>query len=142
MFDALIEKLTGTVVQEAEKTRDAMSAGFASSLRGRRVAGALPRVVPSAPTAATLLYDGPGRVMGWSLRNSAGSGGLVVNLYDGSDNTGLLVATVSIGSASAWQQSTTWFGVDGVGVSEKLTIEIISTGGSPTLAGSVYFKHG
>jgi hypothetical protein len=142
VFDTLIEKLTGTVVQEAEKTRDSMAAGFASSLRGRHVAGALPRVVPSAPTAAALLYDGPGRVMGWSLRNSAGAGGLVVNLYDGSDNTGLLVASVSIGSASAWQQSTTWFGPNGVGVSEKLTIEVLSTGGAPTLAGAVYFLRG
>lgn len=142
MFDALIEKLTGTVVQEAEKTRDAMSAGFSSSLRGRHVAGALPRVVPSAPTAAALLYDGPGRVMGWTLRNSAGSGGLVVNLYDGPDNSTPPVATISIGSASAWQQSQIWMGPNGVGISQQLTIEIISTGGAPTLAGAVYFQHG
>lgn len=142
MFDALIEKLTSTVVQESEKTRAAMVSGFQSTLLGSRIHGALPRQVPDGPTPAALLYDGPGRVMGWTLRNSAGTGNLVVNLYDGADNTAPLVATASIGSASSWQQSSAWFGPDGLAVGQRLTIEIVATSGSPTLAGAVHYARG
>lgn len=142
MFDSLIEKLTSTVVQEAEKTRLSLQEGFASSLRGSRLHGALTLQVPSAPTSAQLLYNGPGRLMGWTLRNSAGAGAIVVNLYDGADNTAPLVATVSIGSGSAWQQSSAWFGPTGLAVAQLLTLELIVASGTPTLAGAVYYERG
>lgn len=143
MFEHLIEKLTSTVVQESEKTRDAMAAGFTSSQRGNRLHGALSlQVPPNLPsTAAQLLYDGPGRLMGFTLRNSAGAGNIVVNLYDGADNTAPLVGSVSVGSGSEWQQATAWFGPGGIGVSARLTLEVIASGGA-TLSGAVHYQRG
>jgi len=75
--DALIEKLTSTIVQEAEKTRDALAAGFRASVRGQRLQGALPR--PVYPNAVN--YSGAGRLVGWSIRATGGE--VVLNLYDG-----------------------------------------------------------
>jgi len=73
----LVEKLTSTIVQEAEKTRDALSAGFRASVRGQRVQGALSR--PVYPNAVN--YSGAGRLVGWSIRATGGE--VVLNLYDG-----------------------------------------------------------
>lgn len=75
--DALIERLTSTIVQEAEKTRDTLAAGFRDSVRGQRLTGALPR--PIYPNAVN--YSGAGRLVGWSIRAEGGE--VVLNLYDG-----------------------------------------------------------
>lgn len=119
MFDHLIEKLTGTVVQEAEKTRLTLESGFRSSLRGTRLTGALPRRIDSAPVA----YVAAGRLVGWSLYASGGPVRLL--LHDGHDTTGDVIAVVDL---VAGENETVWLGPGGVSFVEALYVEQIGTG--------------
>lgn len=132
-----IEKLVAHLIAEGEHTRDALRALMQATDRGRRLQGArvLPVPAAGAATSGTLLWGGAGRLMGWTLRNSTGTGSLVVNLYDGNDNGGQLVATTTL---AATPQPPAWFGPSGLSVTEKLSVEVIPTGGA-LLAGVVYY---
>lgn len=122
MFDHLIEKLTSTVVQESEKTRLALEAGFRSSLRGTRLTGALPR--PVQANAAN--YVAPGRLVGWSIR--ADSGEVVLNLYDGpAPDPARFLAAIDLPTGGS---QSVWLGPGGVSFVDGIYVE--STGaGSP-----------
>jgi hypothetical protein len=120
VFDHLIEKLTGTVVQEAEKTRLTLEAGFSSSLRGTRLSGALPR--PVQPNASA--YTAGGRLVGWSIRATGGE--VVLNLYDGpAADPARFVAAVDLPTGGSQSQ---WMGPGGISFVEGLYVESTGAG--------------
>jgi len=118
--DALIEKLTSTIVQESEKTRIALSAAFADSLRGQRITGALPRPL----TANAVNNTAGGRLAGWSLR--ADTSTATINLYDGpAADPARYLATIELAAGSS---QTEWFGPGGISFVDGLYVEVTGTG--------------
>jgi hypothetical protein len=73
-----IEHLAQTFAVESAKTREALSAVVADTVRAQKLTGALPRPIQ----AGTLIYTVPGRLVGWSARAVSGQGGGRVTLYD------------------------------------------------------------
>jgi len=125
--DALIEKLTSTIVQEAEKTRLALSAGFAESVRGQRITGALPRTFYPNATA----YPAGGRLVGWSLR--ADTNPATINLYDGpAADPARFLATIELAAGGS---QPAWFGPGGISFVDGLYAEVTGTG---TVTGALY----
>jgi hypothetical protein len=122
VFDTLIEKLTGTVVEESAKIRVALEEGFRGSLRGTRLTGALPR--PVQANAAN--YVAPGRLVGWSIRATVGE--VVLNLYDGpaADPARFLAAVdLPVGGSQS-----VWLGPGGVSFVDGVYVEVTG-GGTP-----------
>lgn len=125
--DALIEKLTSTIVQESEKIRIALSAAFADSLRGQRITGALARPL----TANALNYTAGGRLVGWSVR--ADTNPATINLYDGpAADPARYLGTIELAAGSSQTQ---WFGPGGVSFVDGLYAEVTGTG---AVTGSVW----
>ena len=125
--DALIEKLTSTIVQEAEKTRIALSAAFADSLRGQRITGALARPL----TVNALNYSAAGRLVGWSVR--ADTAGATIDLYDGpAADPARYLATIELAAGAS---DTAWFGPGGISFVDGLYVEVTGTG---VVTGSVW----
>jgi hypothetical protein len=77
-----LESVAATVALEAERTRDALSAGLAETQRGMRVDGAAYRPLPPA---GGVVYGGARRLVGWSVRETGGTNAASVDLYDGGD---------------------------------------------------------
>jgi hypothetical protein len=122
--DALIEKLTSTIVQEAEKTRLALTAGFADSMRGQRIVGALARqITPNAQN-----YTAGGQLVGWSV---LATGAVRLIVHDGATAADPVIAIVDLVDG---ENDTTWLG-HGVGFIDGLYIEQVGTG---TAAGAFY----
>jgi len=123
----LVEKLTSTIVQEAEKTRIALSSAFAESLRGQRITGALPR--PITPNAIN--YSARGRLVGWSLRVDTAAA--TVNLYDGpAADASRYLGTVELAAGTSSAQ---WLGPGGVSITDGVFVEVIGTG---TVTGALW----
>lgn len=76
----------------------------------------------------------PGRLVGWSLRETVGTQAAVVKLYDGRDNAAPLVGTVSIPQGS---DRMAWFSPGGISLTEGLFVEFVG-GLSQTVEGAVY----
>jgi hypothetical protein len=120
-----IEKVTETVTVEAARTRSELASTFATSLRGERLTGALPR--PIRPNAVQ--YGTAGRLVGWSLRASAAD--VTVTFHDGRNADADPLATVVV---PAGRSDTTAFpGVSFVG---ELYAEVTTAGG--TVTGAVW----
>lgn len=123
----LVEKMTSTIVQEAEKTRIALSAAFADSVRGQRITGALPRPL----TANAVNYTAGGRLVGWSVR--ADTAAATINLYDGpAADPARYLGTIELAAGSS---QTEWFGPGGISFIESLYVEVAGTG---VVTGSVW----
>jgi hypothetical protein len=129
--DKILEHIGRQLEQAGERWRDELRAGFAQTSEGLRIDAA--RVVPLDGRALALGNGGPCRLLGWSLRNS-GATPAVLNFRDGRDTSADMVATVNLGTNSAWQHDTKWFGPTGLAVTDALFLEL--TGG--TMAGAVY----
>lgn len=79
---ALADKLADVFAHEGERTRAILSAGFAKTVDAARVDGALAVPIGSGGRLRTAR----GRLLGWSLRETAGNPA-TVTIYGGSDNT-------------------------------------------------------
>lgn len=133
----VIDRIAEHVVNEGALVRSELRAGLVETRNAVRLQGS--RAIPVLPTTGLQLSTSGGRLMGWTLRNSATGGQLTVDLRDGRDSSGELLATVSLGSASAWQNSPPmWFGPGGISFQEALYLDLTIVSGSPTLAGAVY----
>lgn len=96
----LEEKLAhvaATVALEGDRTRIAMAAGMAETIRGLRVDGSLPKPLPPA---GGIVYGAGCRLVGWSARESGGTDPVSVDLYTargaGDVEPGNLVATFTV----------------------------------------------
>lgn len=136
--DDIVEKFAVQVARDGERWRDEMRAAMSQFANGLRLQGARPLAVPFS-AGTKLLWGGPCRLLGWTLRNPAAAGGNIgVTLYDGRDNGAAVVGTASVGSGSAWAQSLAWFGPSGVSVGDALFLESVVGAGTPNLVGAVY----
>lgn len=78
LFEEKFLHLATTLQMESERNRDVLAQALGESIRGLRVDGAAPRAL-----RAGLVYGGAGRLTGWAVRESGGTAGAGVDLYDG-----------------------------------------------------------
>lgn len=85
-------------------------------------------------SASSLIVGGRGRLLGYSLYESAGTpAAAAVSLYDGTSTSGQFLARVGLASSGV---ANTWFGPQGVTFSNGLYVGAF-TG---SLAGNLYFE--
>lgn len=111
-----------------------LRAELASSIAGVWLRGAEARPVGAGVTAGSpRVSNSPGRLVGWSLsQDSAAAGVALVELYDGQDATGSLVAsqTLAVGGSST-------FSHHGIGFVYGLFANITGPGAA-TVRGSIF----
>lgn len=111
-----------------------LRAELASSIAGVWLRGAEPRPVGAGVTAGSpRVSNSAGRLVGWSLSSdSAAAGVALVELYDGQDATGTLIAsqTLAVGQSST-------FSHHGIGFVYGLFANITGVGAA-TVRGAVY----
>lgn len=94
-----LEHFVATVALESERTRLAFAAGLSEFVRGQRVTGAIRRDLRGRGK----LYTVAGALVGWSVR--AVGGAVTIDLYDGHDNTGDLLASISLAAGASDAQT-------------------------------------
>jgi hypothetical protein len=93
----LLEKIEAAVISAGERVRASVASGLAETTDALRLRGA--RYLPVQPNQTA--WRGPGRLMGWSIREAAGSPApAVVTIYDGrsADDPLSIVAVVELGA--------------------------------------------
>lgn len=125
--EALIQTLAA-VPLEFERHRTMLETGLQRFANGMRINGSrvvqMPAGMPAAGTTS-LLWGGPCRVVGWSIR--AKGGAAVVNFRDGRDTAAPFVGTVELEApGSAGSTSNPWFGAAGATALDALSLEVES----------------
>lgn len=123
----LLEKLADSIVRDGERWRDEYRASMSQFANGVRLQAARP--IPL--NAQKLLWGGPCRLVGWSVRAVGGTATL--SLRNGRDDTADLVATVTVSADGV--TDTRWLSPGGVSVGEALWATYTGAG---TLTGTVY----
>lgn len=110
-----------------------MRADMAESLGGVMLRSARPVPLTVLPT---ILSASPGRLVGWSVRETTGANPYVIRFHNG-DNVGAdLVAMVTGGGGTADNK---WFGPGGVSFTEGLYVEVVTGAGlSQAIEGVIY----
>jgi hypothetical protein len=99
-FEDKLEHFAATVALEGQRTREAFEAGLSEFVRGQRVTGAIRRPIRSTPGQ---VYNVGGRLVGWSVR--AAGGAVTVDLYDGRDTSGDVLASISLAAGQSDAQT-------------------------------------
>lgn len=86
-----------------------------------RLAGAEYRSLVSSDGTGARVMSSPGRVAGFSVRETTGAASALVKLHDGADATGDLVMTISL---SAGESARDWFWPGGIALTYGLFIEV------------------
>lgn len=79
-------------------------------------------VVGRALAASTQLVNMGGRLRGWAVRETTGSNGCVIELYDGNSSAGQLVVPVGVGNGAS---GSVWFGDDGVDIESGVYVNVV-----------------
>lgn len=87
----VVDDVAERIALEGEKVRDEIRAGLAETRNGLRVTGA--RYVPIYPNS--LAAASAGRLVGWSVRETAGAAA-VVTVYAGRDANADVLATIPL----------------------------------------------
>ena len=81
----------------------------------------LPVSIPTGQSGVVL--GGPALLFGWSLRESTGAAPAQLDVYDGADQTGQLVATITL---TAGQSTRDWLGLPGLYCRRGLYVNAVS----------------
>ncbi len=123
-----LEAIAASTHMRVEQMHAELSAGLAQFIGAQRIDAA--RYHPLDPGRP---YNGRGRLVGWTVRGVSGTP--VINLRNGTTADAQdIVATISLGTGSDWQQDSFWCGPTGIAFTEGLFVEL--TGG--TAAGALY----
>lgn len=76
-----------------------------------------------ATTTGIILIQGRGVLTGWAVKETTGAAPAVLNVWDGTDNRGLLLAPVNLASNESNRE---WFSDWGVAFSRGLFVEVTS----------------
>jgi hypothetical protein len=113
-----------------------MQTDLAETLGGVMLRGARPVQVLTTTGGTARPLSSPGRLVGWSMRETSGAASAVIRLYDGRDNTAPLVASFSLSQGSDKQA---WFAPGGISLQEGLFVEAVAGGGlSQAVEGAVF----
>jgi hypothetical protein len=128
MSETIADRMGELFALQGAQLRAEIAAGMAQTTDAIRLRGA--RVVPLRPGAA-LAHTGPGRLVGWSLRDLNVAGASFVTLHDGRSTDGPVLAVIDLEAPTTTQ--TVWLGPGGVSITEAV---FVSVTGSVT--GSLY----
>lgn len=110
-----------------------MQADVVESVGGIMLRSARPVLLTVLPTQ---LSGSPGRLMGWSVRETIGTNPYVIRFHNGSDAAADLVAMITGGPGTADNK---WFGPGGISFTEGLYVEVVNGGGlSQSIEGVVH----
>ena len=113
-----------------------MQTDLAETLGGVMLRAARPVQVLTTTSGTARPLSSPGRLVGWSMRETGGAAPAVVRLYDGRDNAAPLVASLSLPQGS---DRIAWLAPGGVSLQEGLYVECVAGGGlSQLVEGCVY----
>lgn len=124
----IADKLADVFANEGERTRAALASGLTKTVNGLRVTGARPQALQANAIAST----GAGRLVGWSIRETAGAAA-VITIYaarDASDPLAL-VATIPLVANGG---DTKLPAVPGVSFGDGLYVAVTGA-----VAGALYF---
>lgn len=134
-------RLTVTAPDEPEPVHEIDLVRWASQMRAdvaESVGGVMLRAARTVPLTVlpTILSASPGRLVGWSVRETAGTSPYVLRLRNGDNSAADLVAIVA-GAAGAADSH--WFGPGGLSFTDGLYVEIVTGAGlSSSVEGVVY----
>lgn len=128
-----VETLTQAVALEIAALREAIVGNTSQWANALRVRGARPLQISRA-AVTPVLWNGDGRLMGWSLRvDAAATGPATITLRDGDADGDILASfTVAVGSSS------THLLPGGVSVGRALVATVTGTAAA-TVVGAVFF---
>jgi len=110
-----------------------MQTDVAESLGGIMLRAARPVALTVLPT---IVSSSPGRLVGWSVRETVGTDPYVLRFHNGDNDEADLVAMITGGAGTADNQ---WFGPGGLSFTEGLYVELVSGGGlSSAIEGVLY----
>lgn len=113
-----------------------MQADLAETLGGVMLRGARPVQIGTADGGTMRPTSAPGRLVGWSIRETSGANPALVRLYNGRDFAAPLVACITPATGKADSQ---WFAPGGISLTEGLAVEFVSGAGlSTAIEGTVY----
>ena len=110
-----------------------LTANLSKSLGGVWLRGARAVPIGTAANATTRPTNNPGRIVGWSLHNVDATNAATIMLYDGADNAGDLIASVSL-----LPEQSTAFEHSGIAVTRGLFVEIVPAAGTAAVRGAIY----
>jgi hypothetical protein len=122
-------------VQEIDVVRwlAQMQADVAESLGGIMLRAARPVALTVLPTIASA---SPGRLVGWSVRETTGANPYVLRFHNGDNASADLIAMITGGGGTADNK---WFGPGGLSFTEGLYVEVITGAGlSQAIEGVLY----
>lgn len=99
-----------------------LQADLAQSLGGVALRAARPVAIGSAPNSSGRPLSSPGRIVGWSIRETAGAAA-AVRLWDGREAGGQLLATVALAASDSHTVMPTG---GGISVSDALFVEVVT----------------
>lgn len=111
-----------------------MQTDLTETLGGVMLRGARAVPIGTATGGTQRPTSSPGRLVGWSLRETVGTQAAVVRFYDGRDASAPLVATASLPQGS---DRMAWLSPGGISLQEGLFVEFVG-GLSQTVEGAVY----
>lgn len=125
-------------VQEVDYVRWAMQlqADLAASLGGVMLRGALPIPVGNAPGGSLRPLSSPGRVVGWSLHETAGTNPALLRVWDGRETGSKPLAYINVPAGGTDNK---WLGGAGISVTDALLIEFASGGSLSTSVEGVLY---
>lgn len=126
-MSSLVDRIAERFVLEGEKIRDQVRAGLKETRDSLRITAA--RYATLYPNS--LHATSPGRLVGWSIRETSGAAPATVTIYDGREATANILAVVNL---LAGVSST--IGLPGSGVSFGDGLYVAGTG---AVAGALYF---
>ncbi len=110
-----------------------MRADLAETLGGTMLRSARPVPLTVLPT---IVSASPGRLVGWSVRETVGANPYVIRFHNG-DNAGADLVAMITGSAGTADNK--WFGPGGLSFTEGLQVEIVTGAGlSSAVEGVLY----
>jgi hypothetical protein len=126
---------------EVEPVREVDLIRWASQMRAdvaESVGGVMLRAARAVPLTVlpTILSASPGRLVGWSVRETTGANPYVLRFRNG-DNVGADLCAMVTGSQGTADNK--WFGPGGISYTEGLYVEIVTGAGlSSTVEGVVF----
>lgn len=76
-----------------------------------------------ATTVGIILISGRGVLTGWALKETTGAAAATLNIWDGTDNRGLLLAPVNL---AANESNREWFSDWGIAFSRGIFVEVLT----------------
>lgn len=133
-------RLTVSTPDEVEPTEidvarwlSQMQADVVESLGGIMLRAARPVPLTVLPTHVS---SSPGRLVGWSVRETVGTNPYVLRFHNGTDDQADLVAMITGAAGSADNH---WFGPGGLSFTEGLYVELVTGGGLSTAIEGVLY---